>query len=487
MGMRVGELARRTGVGVSTLRAWEQRFALLEPERTAGGQRLYAEADVARVAAVRRLVAEGLTLPAAVARVSIAGSAGLPTGEAEELFLRQVLEAADEGIWVSREGRTRYANRRAAHMMGCSIEELLAHPVCDFIGEGWEPLIKEKGELGRAGSKQRYEVEMRRLDGTTFMASCTTSPLHDRAGRYQGAVSIMRDVTAINEVESEARFRAALLDSVGEAVAAARPDGTVVYVNPAAEKLFGWRAADVIGREGLKVFPAPEAADHAARIHENLVAGRHYVGEMPMIRRDGTRVRTHMTSAPVFDEAGDLVALIAIYRDLTEQIRIDRDVRARNLQMETIAVLGAHALRRGRHSGMDAATVLAEVLEAVRRVLDTDRAAVLEVVTDGPDLRPLSVSPPYDERRTVPSGSRSLPGYAALARKVVHVDDLGRERRFDLGASEKPPGSAIAAPVFGPTGVRAVLTAESSVPHHFDGSAVDFMQALANVVGTALG
>ncbi|MDQ1697550.1 MAG: MerR family transcriptional regulator, light-induced transcriptional regulator, partial [Frankiaceae bacterium] len=55
--MRVGELSRRTGVGVSTLRAWESRFHFLEPERSEAGHRMYAESDVERVNAVHRLVA----------------------------------------------------------------------------------------------------------------------------------------------------------------------------------------------------------------------------------------------------------------------------------------------------------------------------------------------------------------------------------------------------------------------------------------------
>src|SRR3954452_18361580 len=126
MGMRVGELARRTGVGVSTLRAWEHRFRFLEPERSPAGHRVYEEADVERVEAVVRLVAEGLTLAAAISRVASVGTAALPAGEAEALLYGQILQAAGQGIWVIHDGRTRYANRRMAELMGCSVEELIA-------------------------------------------------------------------------------------------------------------------------------------------------------------------------------------------------------------------------------------------------------------------------------------------------------------------------------------------------------------------------
>ena len=63
---RIGELARRTGVAVPTLRSWEIRYRLLRPARTAGGQRLYSLEDQQRVMAMRHLVSRGVAVgPAA--------------------------------------------------------------------------------------------------------------------------------------------------------------------------------------------------------------------------------------------------------------------------------------------------------------------------------------------------------------------------------------------------------------------------------------
>ncbi|HET7718900.1 MAG TPA: MerR family transcriptional regulator, partial [Acidimicrobiales bacterium] len=68
-GLRIGEVAHRTEMTVAALRAWERRYRILTPARTAGGQRLYSEADVERVRAVQRLVAEGWSIAGAVARL----------------------------------------------------------------------------------------------------------------------------------------------------------------------------------------------------------------------------------------------------------------------------------------------------------------------------------------------------------------------------------------------------------------------------------
>lgn len=68
-GLRIGEVARRTGMTIAALRAWETRYGLLAPARSAGGQRLYREADITRVRAVRQLVAEGWSVAGAASQV----------------------------------------------------------------------------------------------------------------------------------------------------------------------------------------------------------------------------------------------------------------------------------------------------------------------------------------------------------------------------------------------------------------------------------
>ncbi len=88
-GLRIGEVARRTGMTTAALRAWETRYGLLAPARTAGGQRLYRDADVTRVRAVRQLVAEGWSVAGAVSQIlgqpgGPEGAAGLPSADAGE-------------------------------------------------------------------------------------------------------------------------------------------------------------------------------------------------------------------------------------------------------------------------------------------------------------------------------------------------------------------------------------------------------------------
>lgn len=68
--MAIGSLARRTGVPVDTLRAWERRYGVLRPTRTPGGQRRYGDRDVERVLWLAARVAEGQRISDAVAALN---------------------------------------------------------------------------------------------------------------------------------------------------------------------------------------------------------------------------------------------------------------------------------------------------------------------------------------------------------------------------------------------------------------------------------
>ena len=74
--IRIGELAKRSGVSSEVLRAWERRYAVLHPERTEGGFRLYGDEDVARIRRMRSLIDDGMS-PAEAARVVRGGIADL--------------------------------------------------------------------------------------------------------------------------------------------------------------------------------------------------------------------------------------------------------------------------------------------------------------------------------------------------------------------------------------------------------------------------
>ena len=78
--LRVGELSRRSGVSTDLLRAWERRYGLLQPMRSAGGLRLYSATDLERVRLMKQHLADGVAAAeaAALALRDDAGSGATP-------------------------------------------------------------------------------------------------------------------------------------------------------------------------------------------------------------------------------------------------------------------------------------------------------------------------------------------------------------------------------------------------------------------------
>ncbi len=128
--LRIGELARRSGVSPDLLRAWERRYGLLEPVRTDGGYRLYSDEDEARVAAMRAHLAGGMSAAQAahLARTGgVAGGADMDLGG--ELWA--ALDAFDDA------GAQRAFDRLVAALSFETIARVAVVPYLQRLGERW--------------------------------------------------------------------------------------------------------------------------------------------------------------------------------------------------------------------------------------------------------------------------------------------------------------------------------------------------------------
>jgi DNA-binding transcriptional MerR regulator/methylmalonyl-CoA mutase cobalamin-binding subunit len=128
--LRIGELSRRVGVSPELLRAWEARYGLLAPERTAGGLRLYSDADANRVRAMRREIAAGLSA-AEAARVALAAGAGPATAD-------EILAELDAAVAELDEVAAHAALDRAfaAMTLGAVVTDVVL-PFLRALGDKW--------------------------------------------------------------------------------------------------------------------------------------------------------------------------------------------------------------------------------------------------------------------------------------------------------------------------------------------------------------
>jgi PAS domain S-box-containing protein len=168
-------------------------------------------------------------------------------------------------------------------------------------------------------------------------------------------------------------YLAAIVDSSDDAIIGKTLDGTIVSWNPGAERIYGYRADEIIGRS-ISVLVPPDHPDELPPIFERLRNGEridHY--ETTRIRKDGRRITVSVTISPVHDEDGQIVGASAVARDITAQQDLIK--AAMRLREEFISI-AAHELRT------PLATVFARLQLAERRLSrpDIDAAAALRDV-----------------------------------------------------------------------------------------------------------
>jgi len=175
---RIGEFARRVGVSPELLRAWERRYGLLSPKRSAGGFRLYTDEDAARVNRMRRALAEGLSA-AEAARVAVEHQRP-PDG---------LLEHAAQRLYAAIESYDEAAVHAVLdeHLAAFGLETLLREvimPTLVRIGAAWQRGELEIGHEHFASNLIRGRLlALARLwgrgDGPLALLACPPGESHD--------------------------------------------------------------------------------------------------------------------------------------------------------------------------------------------------------------------------------------------------------------------------------------------------------------------
>jgi PAS domain S-box-containing protein len=178
----------------------------------------------------------------------------------------------------------------------------------------------------RAGAvAEHYETLRIAKDGRRVDVSVTVSPITMPDGRIVGVSKIARDITDRKRLEDDARHCAAIVDSSDDAIVSKGLDGTIVSWNRGAERLFGYTAAEVVGRSIRLIIPPDRQAE------EDYVLDRVRQGETLehfetiRVRKDGTMVPISLTVSPIRSASGKIVGASKIARDLSRSQLLQRD------------------------------------------------------------------------------------------------------------------------------------------------------------------
>jgi len=212
----------------------------------------------------------------------------------------------------------------------------LAEYTHECFREAFLTCLESDEAAWRAGAASSGIETITGPDGSRHVYDIVKIPTFEHDGRRKGLIVYGRDITELAELRAHVESLTGghddslemklLLDEIGYAVIATDVEGTITYWNRVAERLYGWRAAEVVGRPILEVTPIPELRDQAAEIMAKIAAGERWHGEFTVRRRDGRVIPVIVTDSPVIDHEGNLVGVIGVSYDISERKRAEEEL-----------------------------------------------------------------------------------------------------------------------------------------------------------------
>lgn len=172
---------------------------------------------------------------------------------------------------------------------------------------------------------QGEEIIVERPDGARFHVLAQPVPLFGESGEVVGAVNTLLDVTERRRDGWERNLLAAIVESTDDAIVSKSLDGVITSWNKAAERIFGYDAAEIVGRP-ISIIVPPEQAEDVARILDQIHRGKridHY--ETRRRCKDGHIIDVALTISPIRDDSGRIIGASKVARDITERRRIELD------------------------------------------------------------------------------------------------------------------------------------------------------------------
>jgi PAS domain S-box-containing protein len=372
--------------------------------------------------------------------------------------LARVVESSDDAI-VSKnlDGIITSWNRAAERMFGYTAAEAIGQSIRMIIPadrQGEEDMV-----LGciRAGEGiTHFETIRQRKNGTLIPISLTVSPIRDDAGRVIGASKIARDITDRVEAAVAARQLAAVVESSDDAIVSKDLNSIITSWNRAAERIFGYTAAEAIGQSVRILIP------NELQSEEDLVLAKIRAGEKvdhyETIRqhKDGSRLSISLTVSPIRNDKGEIIGASKVARDITERSRLLTAAREHAANTQKLSEVGAVVA-----STLDREAIVQKVTDIATELTRAEFGAFFYNVTDPESgdafmLYTLSGAPreafaQFPHPRATAIFAPTFHGEAP-----VRLDDVTADRRygksapyFGMPAGHLPVRSYLAVPVKG--------------------------------------
>ncbi len=259
--------------------------------------------------------------------------------------LKAIFEATPSPLVITSksDGHILYANHHFGTAFGVTTEKLLGRKAPDLYYNK-EDRKKLLDTLTKSGGVENYEVRVKKLDGKPFWVNASVQPLVFK--NEQALIAIFTDITKRKQAENVAeqlrRRNELILKSAGQGIYGLDQNGNTTFVNPAAAKMLGWEANDLMGKPQHTVihhtkpdgtpYPREECPIYAA-FNDGLV---HTIDSELFWRKDGSSFPVEYISTPIRNENGQLAGAVVAFRDITHRKQAEEELEQLRQKNELI-------------------------------------------------------------------------------------------------------------------------------------------------------
>src|SRR5271157_3629623 len=260
-------------------------------------------------------------------------------------YARSLIEASlDPLVTISRDGKITDVNEATEQVTGYSRDELIGSDFSDYFSEP-EKAREGYKNVFTNGFVKDYPLAIHHKSGNITDVLYNATVYNDEAGEIQGVFAAARDVTARNESDEKVRQQAELLDNAREAITLRDLDNRIIYWNKGSERVYGWKAEEVMGKIAHEVFfkePSPQPLEALKIVKEK----GEWNGEMQHVNKNGDEIIVDTRWTLMYDREGNPESILVINSDITEKKKLESQLyRAQRIEsIGTLAGGMAHDL-----------------------------------------------------------------------------------------------------------------------------------------------
>jgi len=292
----------------------------------------------------------------------------------------------------------------------------------------------------------------------------------------------------VKQAESEEQLRklSSAVEQIPTSVMITDADGVIEYVNPEFTRITGYSLEEVIGKTPRILNSGVHPPEFFEELWHTIKSGKEWQGDICNRKKSGELYWELQSISPIRNPEGEISHFLAVRIDDTERKRAEEKLKAKTRQQAAVAELGQHAL-----AGMDLSTLMDEATATVAQTLEVEYAKVLELLPSG-DALLLRAGVGWQEglvgQATVNTGVDSQAGYTLSVNEPVIVEDLRTETRFNGSPLLCNHGvvSGVSVVIQGRDRPLGVLGAHTVERRTFTQDDIHFLQAIANVLATAI-